>query len=187
MATRTATARAKAGFDATVSNLLDANDTGKARITHETQELIEIASGTLASMADRCWSDKGRTLTSGNDVQIDVFDFGGENVGAGDGMDPLGQDIELAEIVGILAVNDSSSDGDLVLGGDQGEANAADFNIPWNAVDGDAIIVKPGGFLLLVAPPDPAYAVADSTAHMLTCGASGGDITYDLHILGRSA
>ena len=177
----------KASADVSPANLLDANNTGTAKISHSVTAAASLATGTGANQADRCWSDKGRTLTSGADVQIDVFDFGGEDVGAGDGNDAIGQDLELAEIVGLLVKSASTSVGDLVVGGDQGEANAADFNVPFNAVDGDAVVVKPGGFVGFYCPPDPAYAVADGTAHMLTCGASGGATTYDLHVLGRSA
>ena len=187
MSTRTAVSKARASVSAVVANLLDANDTGKASISHAGSELASIASGTIADTADRAWSDKGRTLTSGADVQIDIFDFAGEDVGSGDGMDALGLDLELAEIVGILVISASTSVGTLVVGGDQGGINAADWNVPFNAVDGDAVNVLPGGFMLLVAPPNPAYAVTDSTAHMLTIGASGGAATYDVHILGRSA
>jgi len=44
-----------------------------------------------------------------------------------------------------------------------------------------------GGLFLLAAPDDPAYAVADTSNHLLRVNASGGNITYDIAILGRNA
>ena len=187
MGTRSATSVLRGVADAAIVNALDANETGSARLPFALTDALNLATGTTENKADRCWSDKGRTLGSGVDVQIDIYDFAGENPGAGAGNDALGQAIVLAEVVAILVVSASTSVGNVVVGGDQGGVNAADWNPVFNGVDGDALIVRPGGFLFLTCPPDPAYAVADTTSHMLTIGAAGGAVTYDLHILGRSA
>ena len=187
MGTRSAVSTIRGVIDSKIVNALDSNETGSAQLPFALNAALAFATGTTANKSDRCWSDKGRTLTSGNDVQIDIYDFAGENVGSGAGNDALGQTLTLAEITGILVENASTSVGDLVVGGDQGEINALDWNPLFNGVDGDAVTIKPGGFFLMMCPPDPAFPVADGTSHMLTCGASGGNVTYDIHILGRSA
>ena len=174
----------QAKLTTTIQNLLDASSTGTVAVDVGDTITKSPTSGTAADKADRCWTDKGRTLTSGNSEDIDVYDFGSLDIGAGAGLDPLGQALALAEIVAMLIQNSSASAGDLVVGG---KGTTAAWNSLFNADDDAVLVIKPGGFVLLYAPTDPAYAVADTANHLLKMAASGGDVTYDIHILGRSA
>ncbi len=185
--TRSAISAVAASLTARVRNVLDEDTTADVAVDLGDGLRRAFASGTTAGKADRCWSDKGRTLASGGDVQIDLFDFAAEDVGAGTGKDALGQAVGFVDVCALLAFNHADSVGNLILGGDQGEANAGDWGAPFGDTDSVAITIRPGGFLLLVAPTKPGYAVTDTSSHLLTCGASGGAITYDLHLLGRSA
>lgn len=143
--------------------------------------------GTIADKVDKAWFSKSRALTSGNDETLDLYDWGSVNLGAGAGKDPLGQAQALVEIAAILIYVRPESAGNLIVGND---GTTAAFNsIFAGSTDSDtaAVTVKPGGIFLIAAPGDPAYAVADTSNHLLKLAASGGNVTYDIHVLGRSA
>lgn len=142
-----------------------------------------LANGTSANQADRIWQDNARFLASGGTFDLDLYDFGTEDIGGGAGRDALGQTITLAEVVALLVVNKSISTGSLLVGG---KGTAAAWTSPFSS-NTDKITLKPGGAKLLYAPTDPAYAVVDSTNHILKFEASGGTCTYDVAVLGRSA
>jgi hypothetical protein len=112
-----------------------------------------------------------------------VFDFAGIDVGSGAGNDALGQAMALAEITGIFIENDAGSSGNLVVGNDGTSAE-------WDSLIGNngTIILKPGEFFLAGAAADPAWAVVDTSNHLLKFEAPSGAVTYHIHaILGRSS
>lgn len=143
-----------------------------------------LTSGTAANKADIFWADRDRTVTSGNTEDIDVYDLGSLDVGAGAGKDALGQAVTMAEIVAVLIECSAASAGTLLVGG---KAASTAWNSLFNGDDDAVLVVKPGGAFLVFAPTDPAYAVADTSNHLLTMAASGGNVTYSITILGRSA
>lgn len=144
----------------------------------------DIASGTLANQADRIWHSISRALTSGSSETIDVYDLGSLDIGAGAGRDGLGQLWTVAEIVGILIRSATTSAGNLIIGG---EGSGAAWNSLWNGSDTAQLLLPPGGLFLMASPADPAWAVTDVTNHLLKLAASGGAVTYDITLLGRSA
>lgn len=146
--------------------------------------LQSITNGTGANQADAYWQSEGRTLTSGNDEDIDLYDFGALDIGAGAGLDPLGQALTLADVVILLVVNRDTSTGTLLVGA---EGSGAAWNSPFNGDDEAALALPPGGFALLGAPGATAFPVADTSNHLLTLAASGGDCTYDIYIIGRDS
>jgi hypothetical protein len=80
--------------------------------------------------------------------------------------------------------NRSTSAGNLLVGNNN---TTAAWNSILNASDTAAITLPPSGILLLASTNDPAWAVADATNHLLRFTASGGAVTYDVYLLGRSA
>ena len=142
-------------------------------------------SGTTASKADIVWSDTDRAILSGANDDLDLYDLGSIDIGGGAGKDALGNAIAIAEIVAILIRNDSTSTGSLIIGG---EGSGAAWNSPFNASDTATMgPIAPGGWFYLFNPADPAWTVADATNHLLRINASGGNVTYDIAFLGRSA
>ena len=185
MGTRSCVATIGTQLTAVISNLLDASSTGTPQASlgkASTQAIIQ--SGTGAGQANRFWSDRGRTLESAATETLDLYDFAGIDVGAGAAKDALGQDMVLADIVAIIVEVTAASAGTLLVGGD---GTAAAWNSPFNGDDAAVMPVFPGGLILLYAPTDPAYAVADASNHLLKFTASGGAVEYDIHILGRSS
>lgn len=182
MGTRSATGRITAAMLGDIANLLDASETGTPTASLGDSLPLSYTTGTQGSQMDRVWSDKGRAITSGASEDIDLFDFGSIDVGAGAGLDALGQSLALAEIVAITIQNLSTSSGTLIVGA---KGDSTEWESLWG--DGSTVILPPGAFNLAAMTADPAWTVADATNHILKFAASGGNLVYDIHIFGRSA
>lgn len=143
-----------------------------------------LTDGVGANQADKWWASEGRALVTETDEDIDLFDFGSLNTGAGAGLDALGQALSLADIVAILVRNRSTSAGNLLVGG---EGSTAAWNSLFNADDEAKIVLPPGAIFLACSPSNTAWAVADSSNHLLTMGAPAGAVTYDIYLLGRDS
>lgn len=180
--TRSAVANWNVSLTGIISNLLDGDETGTSNVNLGDTLIQALTTGTSASQLDRIWSDKARAITSGTSEDIDLFDFGSIDTGAGPGNDALGLSLALLDIVAILIVNASASSGTLIVGA-KGDATE------WESLFTDASTVKlhPNSFLLAGSPADSAWVVADGSNHVLKFAASGGDLNYGLHIFGRSA
>lgn len=186
MGTRDASLSIAASLKGLITNVLSATKTARPSAAIDQKKTIDFKTGTGPNQLDFIHCDEGRVLLDTINLDIDLFDLGTLDVGAGAGLDLLGQAINLAEITVIAIVNKSTA-GELVVGG---EGSAAAFKQFFNntGVPADSsITVKAGGYLLLAAPLDPAYPVTDSTNHLLRLSAAGGDQTFDILIGGRSA
>jgi len=185
--TQLANVSISAKVEATLQNLLDGDTiTASASQGFDARAgAAAVVSGTAEGQADWIWSDTARAISSGANESIDLYDLGTIDIGAGAGKDALGQSVTLAEVVAILIHVDSDSVGELVVGG---EGSAAAFSSPFNA-DDDAEVgpFGAGGCCLLFNPVDPAWTVTDSSNHLLKLAATGGDLTYSITVIGRSA
>jgi len=188
MSTRTATATIRATFESLIKNVLDASETGSPQISLGDKPSLQFATGTGANQCDRMWAQKARTVANGAAESLDIYDLGSVDIGAGAGNDGLGKSVVLAEICVLMIANASTSGGNLLIGGNgTGAAWNSIFASQTSGEDDAIVVLKPGGVLILAAPPDPAYAVADSTNHILKLDSSAGTCTFDIVILGRSA
>lgn len=179
------TISAQAILRATVLNTADGTVLTASAAHGAGQAVTFTASGTGAGQADRFWQSTGRTLTSGGSEDLDVYDLASLDIsGAGAGRDALGQVWTVAEIAGILVYNRPTSAGDLLIGG---KGTAAAWSIWLNNNDDAELTLKPSGIFLLASTNDPAWGVTDTSNHLLTMLASGGAVTYDIYLLGRSA
>ncbi len=173
----------KASIIATFSNDLT-NSTGTGNIPLNFSFSLSTTDGTASDKADKVWPSKARSLSGATSETIDVFDFGAIDIGTGAGEGPLGNAITLAEIVAVIIENNSTSTGNLTIGGD---GTAAAWNSIFNASDTAELgPLPPGGFFIIGAGADPAFAVADTSNHLLKM-ASSATLTYDILIIGRSA
>jgi len=177
MGTRSVSSTVKASSSSTVNNVLS-DGTKTPTVTLGTSLSATVTDGTAQGQADRAWSRYSTAILSGANEDVDVYDLGTLDIGAGAGKDALGQDWAVAEIVhvlvynagpGLLTMSPSSSGG-------------------WTALIGasGSVGIKAGGFAQFYAPSDPAFAVTDTSSHQLNFAASGDTCTYDLHLLGRS-
>ena len=140
--------------------------------------------GTTASQADRSWQGISRSIASGAQETIDLYDFTGINVGAGAGLDALGQELALEEIVAIVITNDNavSAAGELEVVPSDSEG--------WSPIgshtsaNGGAL--RGQGMLMKVQPALIAFAVDAGINHRVTLRAVGGAVTYSMYVLARS-
>ena len=138
-----------------------------------------LANGTGANQFNRTWQMVARDLANAATENLDVYDFAAFDIGAGAGLDSLGQSMALAEVVGILIINNGP--GKLEV--DTSVANG------WTnfLASGAQPVLNAGGQISRYEPTDPAMAVADGSNHLIKFTASVDDLTYDVHILGRSS
>jgi hypothetical protein len=135
----------------------------------------------------RGWTDE-RTLTSGNSEDIDFYDLGAIDVGAGAGLDALGQAMAMLEIVTIIIVQTGGT------GRLQINATDPSNKLAWMPT----LTVANGGALrppttensryscfMMHMPHSDALPVTDASSHMVRFGASGGTVTYAIHLLAR--
>lgn len=171
---------------ATLQNSIDGNTVIASAAQGYQYAPTQPTNGTGANQGDRIWSDAGRTLASGADESLDVYDLGSVDIGAGVGKTALGQAFALAKVVGLLVVNRSATGGgSLTIGGNgTGAAWSSLFNGSDSATLGP---IGPGGVAFVYSPDAAGIPVTDASDHLLKFAASGGDVTYDVAILGRSA
>jgi len=174
------TATFRASLSGTYINTLTDGDT----VSHPISKIITLAltDGTTTDKADIFWGSKGRSLSGATSEDIDVFDFGTINLGAGAGENAIGGSVTQIDIVLVIVENNSTSTGNLTVG----NKNAATaWATPFNGVDTAAVgPIPPGGFFIFGAGADPAFAVSDTSDHLLTM-TSSADLTYDIFIVGR--
>ncbi len=135
---------------------------------------VSLTTGTVANQADTVFTST-RTLAASANESLDL---------AGSLTDAFGVAANFAEVVAILVVAAAANTNDVVIGG----AASNGFITPFGSAT-DTVKVKPGGFFLIVAPKDPAYAVTATTGDLLKIAnsAGGAAVTYDIVIIGRSA
>jgi len=151
-----------------------ANDVANPQQDFSLHERVSLTTGTTANKADQVFSDS-RTIAASGSESLDL---------AGSLTNAFGESVTFAEVVAIVVVADAGNTNDVVVGGASENAFAAPFGDA-----SDKVKVKPGGFLVLAAPGDPAYAVTAGTGDLLQIAnsSSGSAVGYDIVILGRSA
>ncbi len=166
-------------------NLDDANVLVPAPVGFDWEPLEPLAAGTTADKLDLELQDRDAILSSAATTDYNLFDGTGFD-GVSTALDMLGNNAGLTEVVAVLVHNQTGvAAGDLVLGGTGGSTAWTGFFS--GKLSTDTITIHPGGIFCIFAPDDPAYAVANTTNYILKVAASGGDITYDLVVFGRSA
>ena len=140
---------------------------------------LSLTNGTSANQADQFIQDLTRSITSGNNEDLDLFDL----AGFAQATDLLKNTITFADVVGLLVINSSTSAGNLRVGNNGTSA-------AWDAFfqgDSHEITLPPDSFMSIGTRSNPGWAVTDSSSHLLRMAANGGNVTYGIHLLGRSA
>ena len=180
MSTRSAESEVKLTFSATIKNTLDDGQVAQVLLS-DTVISGNLASGVDANQANRAWARKSHTLASGNTEDIDLYDFADIDIGAGLGNDGLGLPMALEEVV-TFCIKQTSGAGRLELM-PTNPSNYATWVPQLTVALGSAL--KAGGLLLLHQPDEDAFDIEDGSSHMMRVGANGGDIVYDLYLVGR--
>lgn len=140
-----------------------------------------LSDGVSEGEVNRAWEDRARTIASGATEDIDLYDMGSLDIGAGAGADGLGQPVVFEEIV-TLCIKHVSGAGSLEIMPTNPAAYATWMPVMTVAL-GNAL--KAGGLLLLHQPATDAFNNADTASHVIRLKANGGDVVYDIMILGR--
>lgn len=174
---------------ATLANAIDGVVSGATSSQGFTWSSPSFSSGTGANQADRVWTDTARLLSSGTSENLDLYDLAAFDIGGGAGKDALGQAMTNAELVALLIANKTTSVGNLLIGGEgSGASFQSIFHVSGTASDTAGFgPLKPGGCFFICCPPDPAWTITDAANHLLKIAASGGDVSYDVAFLARSA
>ena len=142
-----------------------------------------LANGTGEDMVNRMWQRIGVEILTGATADIDLYDFAGIDIGGGEGMDGLGQAMDLEEIVALVLIK--------TAGAGQLEVMPTNPSNYWTCMPkltvalGNAL--KTNGILLLYQPNHQAFDVYDATSHVIRLGANGGAVTYSMYVWGRSS
>jgi len=166
----------------TVKNFIDA--TGQSVSTPvKITKTHNLASGTESAEADRAVEHQV-DITAGNTVVIDLADFVGTDVGAGDGNDALGLPLVLHQIVAIAIVNQNAIDTDGLLEIEPDVTNG------WTALGSHTVALGGAlpaqGSVSKIIPGAIALEVADGSTHRLALTAVDDDVDCRIVIFGRS-
>lgn len=182
MGTRSAESEIKLVFNSTISNLLPDNRTATCQI-NEQVKTGKILNGVSANQANRAWENKAIEISSGNTLDIDLYDFGGQDIGAGSGNDGLGQAIALEEIV-CLVIKQTGGTGRVEIMPTE-PSNSLTWIPGGYATVSNGGALRVGGIRMWLETDESALDVIDATSHVLRLGANGGDVVVDVWVLGR--
>jgi hypothetical protein len=137
---------------------------------------VTLTDGTAAGQADRMFTDR-RTIAASSNDDLDL---------AGSLTDGFGATITFARVKAIIISAAAGNTNNVLVGGD-----ATNTFLTYTVVEGDAIILRPGATLALIAGAADAtgYAVTAGTGDLLriTNSGAGTSVTYDIVVIGASA
>jgi hypothetical protein len=143
-----------------------------------------ITNGLGSGSADRSWQKvNGSIAEHGEQIVFDLEDMEGIDIGAGAGLDALGQAVDWENIVALIVVNENAAGAAGLL-----EVLPADDE-GWTPVGSHTQAVggalKPQGILCKYQPEEGGLDIS-ATSHRLTLRAYGGAVTFSIYILART-
>ena len=179
MSNRSQTGEIKLTFQSTITNTLDSGVPTSANIQ---RNLItgKIDGGIDADEANRAWCSESRSLGSGGNETLDLYEMTGIDIGAGAGNDGLGQACLFEEIVALIVICEESSAGSLEIV--PGTAN------PLNAVGSHTVAsggaLNAGGIFARIEMGAAGINLGAGTKNVKFT-ANGGAVVYSVYVLGR--
>lgn len=180
MGTRAAAGLLKVDIQATLTNEMDDGTPTASASIGASPVTGRMTNGVSTDQFNRGWSCS-RDLTAGASEDLDLYDLGTVDIGAGAGKDALGQALIFEEIV-LLCITQTGGTGRL-------EINATDptNKLAWvptlTVANGGALRI--GATLSMVNKHTEAFPVTDASSHQIRLGANGGAVTYEIYVLGR--
>ena len=123
------------------------------------------------------------SISSGASEVIDIYDFVGTDGGTGDGRDPVGQTLALAEIVYIAVANTNARTASGTLEVEPDSTNGWSPMGTHTAATGGGI--TGGGAIAKMAVADSGFVVTDASSHRIKLTANGADCGYSIIVVGR--
>jgi len=186
MGTRSSTASVSVRFQASIANTLNDGTEAGASVGGGFISNVSLDGGVSANESNRGWFKKSLVILSGNFKDINLSNVSGEDIGAGSGLDALGQQMDIEEIVCLL-IECTAGPGELeIMSGTHGLPGAAP--IPWipedyasNSTKGG---IKAGGVRMWFEPGTDGLNTGVSSG-VIRLSANGGDVTADILVIGR--
>ena len=179
MGTRAAEYKLVIDFKGTITNTMVDEQAATCPVGEKLQN-EELEVGVSTDQASRLWEDRDRSLAAGGHHTLDLYDFTGEDIGAGAGNDALGQALVMQEITTFI-VKVESGTGSLEIQPDPTNG--------WTPVGIHTVAtlgaLKLGGVLLKHRPDTDAFPVTDGASHQVRFKAVGAALTYSVYIAGR--
>ena len=169
-------------MSATIQNTMFDGQVATGPLAASTADTL--TSGGEVDQVNRGWQWKNKTLLDGNFIVIDLYDVAARDMGAGLGVDIVGQALIMEEIVAIKIKNENAS---TAAGHLEIRPDNTNGWLPIGShmvVNGGALLG--GGVLMKYQPAEAAFDVEDGVSHRIRLIADGGDITYSVYVLGRS-
>jgi hypothetical protein len=147
-------------------------DLGTGKFPFALSKVLDLASGTGASQADRLFTDT-RTLAASATEDLDL---------AAALTDAFGSSLTFAKLKGLIITADAGNTNDVQL------TRPATNGVPIFLAAGDGFGIKPGGAFALFWP-GTGVTVTAATGDLLTLtnSAGGTGVTYSIVIIGTSA
>ena len=167
---------------ATVQNTLD--DGRATTVAHPLLNYApSLSNGIGPNQANRGWQSTNRPLANGANETLDLYDFAGVDLGAGAGLDGVGQAVVHEEIVAIAIVNENAIGAAGQLEIRPGPGNGWSPIGIHTVANGGAL--RGQGFLMKVQPADDGFDVTDAANHLIRFTSNGGALTYSIYLLAR--
>jgi len=184
MASRSlASLRANLRFSSSVRNTLDDDIT--VSVTHPNLNYNpSLSNGLGNNQANRGWQSTDRTLASGATETLDLYDMASIDIGAGAGLDGLGQSFSPCDnILGIVIVNENAitADGQLEISPDPSNG--------WTPIGTHTVAtggaLRGQSMLAKFCPADDGFEVTDASNNMIRMTANGAAVTYSMYLIYR--
>ena len=143
------------------------------------QAALALTQGVGANQINAIAVERDRHMTGPASYELDLATLAGFE----QPKDPLRNTVTFDNIVALLVRNQTTSTGDLIVGG----ASTNPWSAPFvaSAEPGTTkITLKPGGILLLTAPTAAGYAIS-GTSKMLRLETTSGSTSADIIVFGR--
>ncbi len=178
MSNRQAQSEIKLTFQATIQNTLDSGAVTSAQI-NANLVVGQILNGIGIGQANRAWASVNRALGSGGNETLDLYTMSGIDIGAGPGLDGLGQACLFEEAYAIVVKQESGA-GQLEIV--PGTAN------PLNAIGSQTVAnggaLNATGVRAWIEPGDAGIDLSASKKNVKFT-ATGGPVVYSVYVLGR--
>lgn len=184
MGTRTATADIKLNITTAIQNTGDDGEVATAQLGDQSLINQKLATGVSLDQVNRVWQNKTLVILSGSTVDIDLYDFVGQDTGFGDGRDAVGQLLTVEEIVTIVIKQLPVSTGRCEIMATLPANPVTWLPVNYATLANDGALKNNEVFFRHRSHTD-AFDIQDGVAHMVRLGAVSGDVTLQIHIIGR--
>ena len=186
MGTRTATGKLQIQATAEIKNTLSNGKVASASVGNTAFISQALTSGVQNKQINRAW-EADFDIPINTNIELNLFTFGGKDIGAGTALDGLGQSMDLEEVV-LVCIKHNGTDAGLPAGATLEIEPAAASG--WTAIGSHTVAnggaLKAGGVLLKFNPGEAGFDIQGGTAERIKLSAKLGAVNCTVVIFGRN-